>query len=141
MRELLEQSYEIALGDECPPRSRHDFLGEHIFDFTTYDGDMSELFARKALEVCVAITDGQTFDYITDADNYRWFLLMVNMPFFVGRLEWGTSIRGAWWVHEDQNLESCGLWCDGEQVLSLKFSRTEWVAFVAALAQFASDER
>lgn len=96
------------------------------------------MFARKALEVCAAVNDSRTFDYIKDADNYRWYLLMVNMPFFNGRLEWGTSVRGAWWDHSAQKLESCGLWRDSQQVLSLEFQPSEWRRFVAALVEFAA---
>lgn len=56
---------------------------------------MSVLFARKAVEVCAAINDRQTFDYINDPNDYLWYLLMCNMPFFAERLECGISIRGA----------------------------------------------
>jgi hypothetical protein len=136
-RELLEHSFNLTRGfGGGHEMSRLEFLAEYVFDFTTYDTEMGELFARKALEVCAAINDGKTFDYIKDADNYRWYLLMVNMPFFAGRLEWGTSVRGAWWDHGAQKLESCGLWREGEQVLSMEFPRSEWARFVAALVEF-----
>jgi hypothetical protein len=128
----------MASGDECPPQGRLDFLGEHIFDFTTYESGMSELFASKAVEVCAAINDGKTFDYIKDADNYRWYLLMVNMPFFQGRLDGGTSIRGAWWAHNMPPVESCGLYEGGEQVLSLSMDDPrEWQGFIRAVIEFA----
>ena len=135
---LLEHSYGMAVAlDECPPESRLEFLGEQIFDFTTYDGAMSALFAGKAIEVCEAITNGTTFDFIKDPENYKWFLLMCNMPFFAGRLNWGTSIRGAWW--EAKRLESSGLYKGSEQVLSLDFTPEEWAEFTKALAAFARE--
>lgn len=116
-----------------------EYVGDFIFQFTTYDGEISELFARKALEVCEAVTNGSTFDYIRDPGNYRWFLLMCNMPFFAGRLEWGTSIRGAWWSHGQPPFDSCGLWLNGEQVTDeITFADGEWDEFVAALLLFAS---
>jgi hypothetical protein len=118
--------------------TRLEFLSDYIFDFTTYDRGMAELFTRKALEVCAAISEQRTFDYIKDEDNYRWYLLMVNMPFFAERLDWGTSIRGAWWSHGAHKLESCGIWRDHEQVTALEFTRNEWLAFVAALVEFAA---
>jgi len=136
MRELLEHSFQSER-DQDGEMSRLTFLADYIFDFTTYDDQMSEFFARKAIEVCAAITEGSTFEYIKDTDNYRWFLLMVNMPFFAKRLDWGTSIRGAWWVHEDLTLESCGIWRGDEQVLSVKFSRGEWLCFIRALVAFS----
>jgi len=77
--------------------SRLDFLGNVVFNFTTCDTKMSELFATKAVEVCEAISNKTTFDYIENEDNYQWFLLMCNMPFFANMIVWGNSIRGAWW--------------------------------------------
>lgn len=117
--------------------SRLEFLADYIFDFTTYDGSMGELFAGKAVEVCAAISDRKTFEYIKDADNYRWFLLMCNMPFFAGRLEWGTSIRGAWWDHS-VTLDTCGLFWQGKQITeAMKFTDVEWAQFIGAVREFA----
>ena len=135
---LLEHSYAMAAGDECPPDSRLEFLGEQIFGFTTYDGEMSAMFAGKAIEVCDAINKGATFDFIKDPERYRWFLLMCNMPFFAGRLNWGTSIRGAWW--DTNKLESCGLYEGEEQLLELHFTREEWAEFAKALVVFVQGE-
>ena len=71
--ELLKHSYEVEKNHPgCPPESPLEYLGDSIFNFTTYDGEMSALFARKAVEVVDAITTGTTFDYIKDAENYRW---------------------------------------------------------------------
>jgi hypothetical protein len=140
----LEDSFAMTSAHECPPESRLAYLSENIFDFTTYDGAMSDLFGRKAVEVCAAITNGTTFDYIADQDNHRWFLLMVNMPFFAGRLDWGTSIRGAWWsAYPDKHFEfqSCGLWDGGEQQTGdLLFTEEEWKEFMRAVIEFAAPE-
>lgn len=135
---LLHHSYEHARNGDNPPESRHEFLADHVFDFTTYDGAMSAEFAQRAVQVCEAITDGETFAYIADEERYRWFLLMCNMPFFVGRLDWGTSIRGAFWEHGSTTLESCGLWAGDQQVLKLEFSRAEWMEFIRAVVAFAA---
>lgn len=137
VRELLENSYRITQGNHGEDLSRLSFLADHIFDFTTYDSEMSELFGRKAVEVCTAITHDQTFEYIKDAENYRWFLLMVNMPFFAPRLEWGTSVRGAWWDHGVQALTSCGIWRGEDQLTSLEFTREEWIIFMVAVIEFS----
>jgi len=66
-KQMLEHSYRIIpemMG--CPPESRLEYLGDYIFDFTTYDGEMSALFARKAVEVCAAINDRKTFDCVNN---------------------------------------------------------------------------
>ncbi len=106
----------------------------------TYDADASELFARKAVEVCEALSLKKTFAYIEKQEGCIWYLLMCNMPFFEHRLEWGTSIRGAWWG-EPVSLCSCGLWTDGgEQIQELKFSPPEWGEFISAVVAFAAPE-
>jgi hypothetical protein len=136
-RRMLEEGYEAIASTD-----RLEYLGDYIFDFTTYDGQMAELFARRALEVCAAISDKTTFDYIKDAEQYRWYLVMVNMPFFTDKIEWGTSVRGAWWgepPHSKIKLDTCGLWLDGEQVqAAMEFTRDEWELFIAAMREFAS---
>lgn len=145
--QLLEHSFEMERADTgcgCPPETRLAYLSESIFDFTTYDSEKDEFFGRKAVEVCAAINDGTTFDYIKDAENYTWFLVMCNMPFFWPKLDWGTSIRGAWWgARPGKPIElcSCGLWTGNEQLIdALKFSTDEWKRFIAAVVEFAHGE-
>ena len=87
-KEILKHSFEVEKAEvECLPTSRLEYLANYIFDFMTYDEEMDRLFAEKAVEVCAAINDGKTFEYIKDPENYRWLLLMCNMPFFINRLE------------------------------------------------------
>ncbi len=134
--ELLEHSFEMEkIIKECPPISRLEFLSRNVFDFTTYDFQMDELFAKKAIECCEAITNGTTFEYIEDSENHKWFLLMCNMPFFYEKIEWGTSIRGAWW---DQKIElkSYGIWVNEEQCFTLTFTKDEWRLFICAITCF-----
>lgn len=141
-RRMLEEGYEEVASTDAI--GRLEYLSDYIFDFTTYDGEMAELFARRALEVCAAISDRATFDYIKDADQYRWFLVMVNMPFFADKINWGTSVRGAWWDEPSKGaikFESCGLWLDGEQLHeSMDFTRDQWCEFVAAVLAFSREE-
>lgn len=124
--------------------SRLEYLSEYIFDFTTYESEYSELFAKKALEVCAAVSDGKTFEYIKQPDNRLWYLLMVNMPFFTNKLSWGTSIRGAWWAgpsHKKIEFSSCGLSLDGTQLYeTMEFTCKEWLEFIAAVVAFGSEE-
>jgi hypothetical protein len=142
-KELLDHSYRVAAEtSQCAPESRLEYLGDYIFDFTTYDGEMSVLFARKAVEVCAAINNRLTFDYIKEQNDYQWFLLMCNMPFFAERLGWGTSIRGAWWGSmpgKQIEFQSCGLWIGYEQCAdTMNFSCEEWEKFIAAVIEFAA---
>ena len=137
----MEHSYAMeAQTGESPARSRLGYLAQHIFDFTTYESEADELFARKAVEVCAAITDGKTFEYIANPTGRIWYLLMVNMPFFMPRMDWGTSIRGAWWDHKQPVLNSCGLWVGAEQQTEWIFSGEQWEEFMRAVIAFAEPE-
>ena len=123
--------------------SRLEYLSDYIFEFTTYETEMAELFASKAVEVCAAVSDKTNFDYIgVSEENRMWYLLMCNMPFFAGRLEWGTSIRGAWWGARHGKpipLDTCGLFWQGEQITeTMNFTLAEWADFIEAVREFAA---
>lgn len=118
-------------GQGRPETTRLDWLGNFVFDFTTYDDDISELFGAKAVDFCKAVQDRTTFTYIEDPENYRWFLLMANMSFFADRLNWGTSVRGAFWDFEQRPVFLAS------HQLTFK-DDVEWKLFVAAIIEFAS---
>lgn len=144
-KELLEHSYQYYCEDseEINPSSKShlEFLNDAVFDFTTYDSGMSELFATKAVEVCKVISDRTTFEYMQVPEDYKWFLLMCNMPFFCNKLNWGTSIRGAWWdtgLRSDIiELESSYLYLGENQLLKLQFTLSQWKEFIQAVIEFA----
>lgn len=77
--------------------SKLEFLASDVFNFITYDGGMDEFLALKMLKVLSIILNEQNHQYIKKESNYKDFILMVNMPFLVDKLEWGASIRGAWY--------------------------------------------
>lgn len=138
---MLEEGFtEMRSFNGGEPETRLEYLSDHIFNFITYDSKMAELFAKKALEVCAAISDSKTFDYIKDADQYQWYLLMCNMPFFADKLSWGTSIRGAWWdtpYLKKIEYSSCGLFLDSEQLSEkMEFTREQWADFISAVRNF-----
>jgi hypothetical protein len=144
-RRMLEEGHAETDAFQGQGRtSRLEYLADNVFNFTTYESEYSELFARKALEVCTAISDGKTFEYIKEPENRLWYLLMVNMPFFADKLEWGTSICGAWWAeppHKKIEFSSCGLFLDGEQLHeTMEFTRDQWREFIAAVVAFGIEE-
>lgn len=138
---LLEESYnEVKESDESL-ENRLEYLCDYIFEITTYDGIMSALFARKALQVCEAITTKTTLDYIENKENYKWFLIMCNMPFFSNKIEWGTSIRGCWWhSYEGIKLITTGIFINGAQECELFFNEAQWDEFVHAMITFAKED-
>lgn len=142
---LLEHSYEVerSRGWGCPPETRLQYLSRSIFDFTTYDGGMDELFASWAVRVCDAITERTTFDMCGEnaGEEYQWYLIMLNIPFFAKRTTWGGSVRGAWW-EDPISFQSCGLW-DGDKQLaeSIRFRKQEWESFMRAVVAFARKDK
>jgi len=136
---LLNYSFQTERSFREYPISRLEYLADYIFDCLTEDGEVSELFARKAIEVENSITSKTTFNYIQNPDDYRWFLIMCNFPFFSSRIDYGTSVRGAWWK-DGITLQSCGLWEGEDQLTELKFSDKEWKEFMMAVSEF-SEER
>ena len=140
LRRALEEGYRFQQGVHGDDFGRLEYLSDYIFDFITYDGEMSEMLARHALEVCVAINNENSFEYIRDPERYRRYVVMANMPFFARRLNWGTSIRGAWW-DEPITLQTCGLWLDGKQLADpIQFTQDQWRGFIAAMLDFAGVE-
>ena len=141
--DLLFHSYTQVKASDSSIVSRLNYLSEYIFRFTTYDPEMGEFFAAVALEVAAAITNGETGDFVDcSAMHHKWYLVMVNMPFFSEWLEWGCSIRGAWWGYfdEEYTLETLGLYEDGEQLGPLELTRSEWIEFIRGMLSFAKDE-
>lgn len=92
---LIEESYKDQLSIN-QKLSKLEFVGEIIFDFTTYDSELDSLFAEEMIEVIESLIDRTTFEYIKDTEKYIRYITMCNMPFLVDKLEWGGSIRGAW---------------------------------------------
>lgn len=76
--------------------TKFEWAASEIFDLTTYDGELDELFVKKILEVLHAILERTTFEYIKDRDNYITYILVCQMLEQFHWIEWGTSIRGAW---------------------------------------------
>ena len=92
----------------------------------------------------MALLNRETFAYILDERAYMWFIIMCNMDFFSERIEWGTSIRGAWWDiygKKEFEIKSCGLYEGEEQILEpLKFNKDQWGLFIKAMQEFVKCE-
>jgi len=70
------------------------FLSSAIIGITTYDDELSKEFGKMILDTLIQIKNRTTFEYIKNKENYKNFILSCN--FIQDWLEWGTSIRGAW---------------------------------------------
>jgi len=85
-----------------------EYLGNVIFDFTTYSSDIDIIFAQKMVPVLKCILNRKTFEYIKDNDHHINYISMCNSPFLIDKLEWGTSIRGAWFNDAKSYRIDCG---------------------------------
>ena len=83
------------------------WIGENVFDFTTYEYVILDKWAGQMIDVIENILNGTTFEYYEK--NEEVYLMMVNMPFLVPHLEWGTSIRGAWIDEYTRDFNVVGL--------------------------------
>jgi len=140
--QILNDSYAVAqsMVGCLIPENKLEFLADDIFDFTTYDPNASAEFAQRAVEVCEAINTITTFEYIKDNQQYKWFLIMCNMPFFKDRIDWGTSIRGAWWDSGRQDkftLQTHAMFDGENHIENPTFTRDEWFQFITAVVAFA----
>jgi len=129
--DLLEYSF-----SQTEKYNRFSYLSNYIFDFTTYSTVMDKQLVIMALATCTTISERTNFDYIKK--NELSYILMCNMPFIADKIEWGTSIRGAWWDSNSYILRSCGIWNDGKQV----FNKTieNWDDFIKAMVLFIRKE-
>jgi len=126
--ELLEKNFkEDQEQGCCPAESKMAYAGSHIFDFTTYDEEADVLFAKNMIEVLKCILDKEPFEYQKDEKQYINYLTMVNMPFLTDKLEWGGSIRGAWFDN----------WQEYE-VDFIKIEKQELEIFIADLIEWAN---
>ena len=75
---------------------KYRFLASIVFEITTYDTSLSAEFGRDILEVMEIISKRSSFEYIRNKEDYRKFIIVVNILNQYGWIEWGTSIRGCW---------------------------------------------
>lgn len=108
------RDWEEQAGYEGEDLDKLSFLGDKVFDFTTYELGVSKLFGERMLAVIRCIYERRTFEFMNLSEEHKTtYLLMVNMPYLHGKLEWGTSIRGAWFEeyghhgndHHDMGLD------------------------------------
>ena len=94
--ELYKKDYEFCSEVVCKGSNKYDWAASRVFDLTTYDSSLDELFVKKIIEVCKAILEGRTFEYIRDGSRYVTYILVCQLLEQLHWIEWGTSIRGAW---------------------------------------------
>jgi hypothetical protein len=70
------------------------FLSSIIVGLTTYDDEIDIIIGNEIYEVMKIIYERKNFKYISNQNNYIKYIKTIN--YFKEWLDWGTSIRGAW---------------------------------------------
>lgn len=101
--------YKAHYEEECTRRykgySKYSWASDLIFDLTTYDGSLDEKFVKSIIEVCKVIIENGTYEYIKDERNYVKYILVCQLLDKFRWLDWGTSIRGAWFEKDTDSKE------------------------------------
>ena len=96
---IISKIYEAHYTDYCSVvggATKYEWAANEVFNLTTYDGALDELFVKKIIEVLKAIFERTTFEYIRDGTNYVTYILVCQLLEQFHWIDWGTSIRGAW---------------------------------------------
>ena len=96
VKEIYKAHYEQQRSWTDPEMSKYEWAANHVFDLTTYDGDLDELFVKCIVDILKVIRDRSNFEYIKDEDNYIGFIIVCQLLDKFHWIDWGTSIRGAW---------------------------------------------
>lgn len=94
--ELYKKDYEFHSEVVCEGSDKYDWAASQVFDLTIYDSALDELFVKKIIEVCKVILERRNFEYIQDETCYVTYILVCQLLERLHWIEWGTSIRGAW---------------------------------------------
>lgn len=78
------------------------FISREILGLTTYDTGLDVHFGNMVLETMKQIQNRTTFKFIEDKNNYTNYILSCN--FIIDWLDWGSSIRGAWFSEYDGKI-------------------------------------
>lgn len=129
--DLIEKDYKETLQAE-EGKSKLEYIGEDVFNLCTYCVETTEFMTTKALEVCHAINNRNNHEYISVDHDHTWYVTILNMPFFKDKIDWGTSIRGAWWCkHESMNNNNLKL---------EDMDNDKWHQFISDLLEFSGLE-
>lgn len=80
--------------------SKYEWSAVEVFDIWTDDSSIDELFAKQIIEVCEQILNKTQFEYIKKEEKYIKYLAVCQwLSRHFNWLEWGTSIRGCWFVN------------------------------------------
>lgn len=96
VKDLYKAHYEFHRDTFTKGESKYYWAIFYVFDICTYDSYLDELFMKAIIEVCKVIRDRTNFEYIKNEQDYIKYILVCQVLDNFHWIEWGTSIRGAW---------------------------------------------
>ena len=105
----IPEIYEAHYIDYCSftgDDTKYEWAACEVFNLTTYDSALDELFVKKIIEVLKVIFERTTFEYILDEKNYVTYILVCQLLEQFHWIDWGISIRGAWFDTYHPNCKS-----------------------------------
>lgn len=117
IKDLFKAHYDFH--KETVDEDKYSWAASEVFDLVTYDSRLDERFVKDILEVLKVIQKRQTFDYIRDGANYVKYILVCQLLRDFQWIDWGTSIRGAWFdfVGERRDIVKDQAWSEWNPVL------------------------
>lgn len=102
VQEKCRKSFELR--DDNRDMTKWEWASSVVFGLVTYDGYLDEKLVRKIIEVCKVILNKENYEYIEpDESNYTNYILVCQLLDRNGWLNWGTSIRGAWFEEDSDS--------------------------------------
>ena len=95
--------------------NKYEWVASEVLGLATYDGSLDEIFVKKFCEVCKCIADRKTFEYIESSqENYITYILVCQLLTDKHWIDWGTSIRGAWFDESSRSEKILEWTCIGQ---------------------------
>lgn len=96
--------------------------------FTTYNSAMDVRVVQDFIDVIQAILDGKTYEYLEQSEKKHLnYLTVVNLHNIHQFLNWGTSIRGAWFEEAEETSIGELFICHPVWLSDMKFDSREKV--------------
>lgn len=135
-REIFEKRYNSYL--EClEDQNVYTWAASEIFDLTTYDDGLDEIFVRTICTVAKGIILRRTFDFMNDDSLYIAYIVVCNMFERRHWIDWGTSIRGAWF---DENTKAEPIFESYDETPDVPFTKENLVTLIEFIEEKAKEE-
>lgn len=78
IRKQLDESY-TDYGIESLGGTKYEWAASRIFELSTYDSELDELFIKTIIDVCKSIINRTTFEYMEDHMMYVKYIIVAQL--------------------------------------------------------------